>query len=103
MMENPYVYIWTFEVAPENAAEFERVYGRGGEWVALFRGASGYRSTQLLRDRDRPGRYITIDTWDSIAAFEAFRAANAAAFEALDRQCEALTSGESLVGRFEAL
>ena len=102
MPEKPYVYIWCFEVPPENVAEFEQVYGADGEWVRLFRAAHGYRSTALLRDRERPGRYLTVDTWESAAAFESFRAANAAAFEALDRACETLTARELLVGRFEA-
>ena len=101
MPEKRYVYIWSFEVVPENVAEFERVYGPDGEWGKLFTGASGYRSTALLRDRERPGRYLTVDTWESAAAFESFRAANAAAFEALDRACERFTSKESLVGQFE--
>ena len=101
MAQNTYVYVWSFDVLPDNVENFERVYGAEGEWVELFRGAAGYRSTTLLRDRERPGRYLTIDTWESAAAFDAFRAANAAAFEALDRACEGLSATESLIGRFD--
>ena len=98
-----YVYVWTFEVRPEHVAEFERAYGPEGEWVALFRRGPGYRSTRLLRDRERSGRYVTIDAWESAAAFEAFRREHAAAFESLDRRCEGLTLRETLVGRFESV
>ena len=100
MPEEPYVYIWAFEVRPDRIAEFERAYGAGGSWAELFRGAPGYRSTELLRDRDRSQRYLTVDTWESAAAFESFRAANAVDFDALDRACEPLCTSESLVGRF---
>lgn len=103
MAATSYVYVWSFQVASELAAEYERIYGPDGDWVALFRGAPGYLSTQLLKDRETVGRYLTIDTWASAAAFDAFRAARAAEFEALDRRCEALTLSETLIGRFEVV
>lgn len=97
-----YVYVWRYEVPAGSRARFERTYGPDGDWVRLFRQADGYRSTRLLREEGAPGRYLTVDEWDSRAAFDAFRARRAGAFEALDERCASLTSAEELVGHFES-
>lgn len=96
-----YVYVWRYQVRPDRIADFERVYGPDGEWIALFRQASGYHSTRLLHDRDHTGWFMTVDTWESAAAFDAFRHAYSDEFDALDRQCEHLTLSETFVGRFQ--
>jgi quinol monooxygenase YgiN len=96
-----YVYIWEFTVAPAHAGDFERVYGPDGDWVQLFRRGRGHLRTELLRDLDRPLRYVTVDTWESRAAFDAFRAAFADEFEALDARCAGWTSSETQIGVFE--
>lgn len=96
-----YVYLWEYEVPPEQADAFERAYGPEGTWVQLFRKATGHLRTELHRDRERPGRYLTIDYWESEAAWRVFRERFAAAFEELDRECAALTLEEVEIGRFE--
>lgn len=95
--------LWEFEVAAEQAAEFERQYGPNGAWARLFRRATGYVETTLLRDEARPGRYVTIDWWESAEAYDRFRAVHAAAYEALDTACEALTIAERRLGRFASV
>lgn len=62
--------VFSYEVP--NAAEFERVYGTGGEWEAFFTGARGYIGTELLRDVEVQGRYLVIDRWESADAYNAF-------------------------------
>ena len=98
-----FTYLWRFDVRAEHIAEFERIYGPDGNWVALFRGGEGYRSTQLLADCENAGRYLTVDSWDSAAAYDAFRAAHALEFAALDEHCERLTASETLIGRYETI
>lgn len=93
--------MWEFDAKPQSWRELERAYGPTGTWVQLFRKADGFVVTELLRDRETPGRYVTIDRWDSRAAFEAFRERFAAEYERLDQACEALTTRETLIGRFE--
>jgi hypothetical protein len=44
---------------------------------------------------------VTIDRWESAAAFEAFKTRFAAEYDAIDRSCESLTRRETLIGRFE--
>ncbi len=83
------------------APEFERAYGPDGDWVRLFRRASGHLRTELLRDTDRPARYLTIDVWESRAAWERFRARWAAEYAALDARCGALTTRETQLGGFD--
>lgn len=97
-----YIYIWEFEVRPGKEAEFEREYGPEGMWVRLFQGAPGYRETSLLRDPIHPRRYLTIDRWESEAAYQAFRAAHAREYAAIDAKCEGLTVAEREVGHFTA-
>ena len=98
-----HVRIWEYQVRPGRESEFERVYGPGGEWARLFESGAGYLGVELLRDVDGEGRYATIDHWTSRAAWEEFRTARAADYEALDARCEALTEKERGFGSFLSL
>jgi len=46
---------------------------------------------------------LTIDRWDGEDAYERFRAARRAEYEALDREMEGLTASETRLGAFTAL
>ena len=96
-----YEIFWEYEVRPEQVAAFERLYGADGEWARLFRRADGYVETLLFRDTDRPTRYLTVDRWQSRAAFAAFVDAASSAYAALDRQGGALTVREHRLGAFD--
>ncbi len=98
-----YLVIWEFQVKPEARLAFEQAYGPAGDWARLFSQSSDYRGTQLLRDTNRPGRYLTFDQWTSREAFRQFKQAHQADYDAFDQQCEALTDNESLFGEFESL
>lgn len=99
-MGTGHTYLWEFRVPPDTRAEFEHHYGPDGSWVQLFRRAPGYLGTLLLQDRDVDGRYLTIDRWESEAAYLAFRASFAQEYAALDATCERLTSSEVPLGTF---
>ncbi|HVT79403.1 MAG TPA: antibiotic biosynthesis monooxygenase, partial [Phycisphaerae bacterium] len=60
----------------------------------------GYLGTELLRDAYVPGLYLTIDRWASEDAFRAFRKDQDAAYEQLDRACDALTQRETRIGAY---
>jgi heme-degrading monooxygenase HmoA len=62
--------VFSYEV--RDTAEFERVYGSGGEWAEFFRQGRGYIGTELMRDVEAPGRYLVIDRWDSADAYNTF-------------------------------
>ena len=94
-------YIWEYRVRPECVDDFLAHYGPDGTWVALFRRATGYLSTQLLRDPSEPSRFLTIDSWETAADHAAFREQFEPEFVELDARCEALTVSETHLGDFE--
>ena len=100
-MTGVYAYVWEFEARAEADERFRKEYGPAGAWVALFRRAPGYVGTQLLQDRERPRRYLTIDTWNSAESYAAFRRQFAGEFAELDRRCEGLTVREAPIGEFQ--
>ncbi len=94
-----YAYIWQYIVRPEFTEEFENVYGPDGPWVELFSPAGGYVRTELYRDRLDPLRYLTIDYWESVEAWETFRGQRSAEFEKLDKLCSRFTLEEKRLGQ----
>jgi heme-degrading monooxygenase HmoA len=98
-----YSYIWQFQVAADRMADFERHYAAGGSWTDLFRLGHGYVGTELLKDRTDPLRYITIDTWQSIEAYQQFRATFGAQYRALDEVCAGFTTSEVSLGEFSGV
>jgi len=95
-----FVIVWQFEVSEENQVRFEAAYGSEGAWAQLFRSSPEYHGTELLRDAYVPLTYLTIDRWASEDAFRAFRKDQDAAYEKLDRECDALTAKETRIGAF---
>ena len=98
-----YAYIWEYSVRPECVADFEKAYGPSGDWVELFKRAKGYVRTELHRDRRNVNRYVTIDYWDSMEAWEAFRAGMSSEFDAIDARCEDFTLTEREIGRLDPI
>jgi heme-degrading monooxygenase HmoA len=93
--------VWEFVVPPPKMAAFEAAYGADGAWTHLFRQAAGFIEVKLLRSEDQTGRYLTIDRWTSVTAFEEFKRLFAADYQALDAQLEGLASAEARLGAFE--
>ena len=98
-----YAYVWEYRIDPRHRGEFEAAYGPEGPWVQLFRRAPGYVTTRLLHDREQADRYLTVDLWQSYAAFTRFRRDFADEFERLDGKCEAFTRSETALGTFESI
>ena len=92
--------LWEFTVLPARQAEFESHYGIDGDWVRLFRRGTGYLGSELLQDRANSLRYLTIDRWESIEAWRAFRSRFAQEYEQLDRELEGLASREAALGEY---
>lgn len=92
--------IWEFEVAADKLPAFLRCYGPDGDWAALFRRAPGYLGTRLLRDQARPTRFVTVDRWRSVEAYEAFKKRFGAEYDVLDRYGEGLTVHEASLGSY---
>ena len=92
--------IWEFQVKLEAISAFEEIYGAVGAWAQLFRESPDYRGTELIRDLDRPGRYLTLDHWTSRETLRRFKQERHAEYAALDKQCESLTEREVFLGDF---
>src|SRR4029077_3899803 len=95
-----YSYIWEFKVLPDRLEEFLRHYESAGTWALLFRRAPGYLGSRLLRDRNDPLRFVTIDDWETEEHYRTFRARFCTEYEALDQACAGLTSLETELGQF---
>jgi heme-degrading monooxygenase HmoA len=100
MARAAFTTLWEFTVQPARQADFESHYGPDGTWARLFRRASGYLGSELLRDAANPLRYLTIDRWESAAAWQAFRHEFGAEYERLDREFEGLTTREASLGQY---
>jgi heme-degrading monooxygenase HmoA len=96
-----YTYIWEFLVELEWIGEFEQHYGPRGAWMALFRQSPGYIETLLLRDPANPLRFITIDRWGSLEAYQSFRSRFAREYAELDERCQHLTTKETSRGEYD--
>ena len=96
-----FVTLWEFEVKPGSEELFEKAYGPEGEWARLFRRDARYRGTRLLRNVGAERVYVTIDRWESRAAYEEFREKFAAEYKELDRKCLGMTVGEKHLGEYE--
>jgi len=93
--------VWSFDVKPEQVRTFERLYGPQGDWIQLFQRAPGFAGTELRRERDRAGHYLTIDRWHTRAAYQRFKETFRTEYEMLDARCTRLTDSERKVGDFE--
>jgi len=93
--------LWRFETTDAQAEAFATAYGPDGAWVAFFRQADGYRETELFRRQQSPPCFLTIDRWESRAAYERFRRDQAVAYTALDAECEGLTVREAFLAAWE--
>jgi heme-degrading monooxygenase HmoA len=97
-----FVILWQFDIAEPQIDGFEAVYGPHGSWASLFSRSEEYLGTELLKDAYVPGRYVTIDRWQSEEAFRAFRGQHDLDYEALDRASDSLTAAETRIGAFVA-
>lgn len=89
--------MWRYRVRAEKTDAYLRAYSHEGGWVELFGRAEGYISTELLRDAANPAVFVTIDRWESRAAYDSFRKKFADEYLALDSLCSAFTEEEELL------
>ena len=93
-----FIIIWEFRPQPEKRREFEEAYGPEGNWARVLRRGNGYVRTELHADTKSPGRYFTLDFWESRAEFETFKQSYSEEYKAMDAKCESLTMEEKFLG-----
>ncbi|HEU5234219.1 MAG TPA: antibiotic biosynthesis monooxygenase [Terriglobales bacterium] len=98
------IYVmWEFQVAPENRSKFETAYKGDGIWAQLFQRDAAYVETILVRSDEHAGTYLTIDVWKNRESYLQFKQRFAADYAKIDKDCEALTDSERLIGIFEKI
>jgi quinol monooxygenase YgiN len=93
--------LWQFETTAADSDRFVRAYGPAGPWVAFFRQAPGYLSTDLFAATAAPRQFLTLDRWESRAAYESFRRERSTEYSAIDAACEGLTTAERFLTAWE--
>ena len=88
------VRVWEYDVPEAQRLEFERRYGRAGDWAALFAASPGFVGTDLYQCVDRPGHYLTVDRFADEAAWHGFLARHSDDYARLDDECASLTLAE---------
>jgi quinol monooxygenase YgiN len=92
-----HVMVWRFDVKPTAVDAFLGAYGSDGDWARLFATADGFLGTELFRSEADPRRFVTVDTWSDIGAWEDFRRRRAEEYAALDQRCAAYTVAEQRI------
>lgn len=87
-----FVRVWQYEVRLGAEAEFERVYGSEGEWAQLFGTSIGYLGTGVYRDVEHAGRYLTVDRFSGVEAWQQFLQTHRPEYDALDARTSELTT-----------
>jgi heme-degrading monooxygenase HmoA len=95
-----YLVIWEFKVREGSQKNFEKAYGVDGDWVKLFKQDQAYIRTELTHDLKSAATYLTLDYWESEAAYDRFREQHRQEYEAIDRKYEELTESERKLGSF---
>jgi quinol monooxygenase YgiN len=98
-----YLLIWEFQIKQTFEPQFQIVYGSEGEWANFFRQDPNYCGTDLVRDLNQPGRYVTLDYWTSRAAYENFRLQHADEYKKIDHRCAEMTEREVALGAYERI
>ena len=92
-----FVRVWEYDVPDDQVDGFVAAYGPTGEWARLFARGEGFVRTEVYRRADGRNRFITVDTWRSGAAWQAFLDRWGSAYAELDEALEPLAAGGTLV------
>ena len=96
-----HVRVWLFQPAPGRESEFAAAYSGNGVWARLFERADGFVGTRLLAPEESGGPWLTLDEWESRAAFDRFQDDHGEAYRTLDEELAGLTADERFIGAFD--
>ena len=98
-----FAYIWEYRIAAEHVETFKADYGRGGQWVGLYRRDPAYIRTELLSDSSDPQKFITFDYWDTWQTCLAFCERFRSECDAIDAKCAHYALEERHLGDVDLL
>ena len=96
-----HVRVWLFQPAPGRESEFAAAYSGNGVWARLFERADGFVGTRLLAPEESGDPWLTLDEWESRAAFDRFQDDHGEAYRTLDEELAGLTADERFIGAFD--
>ena len=96
-----HVRIWLFQPMPGRESNFAAAYSSQGAWAQLFERADGFVGTRLLSPEEAGGSWLTLDEWESRAAFDRFQDEYGEAYRSLDEELAELTADERFIGAFD--
>src|ERR1700689_1612999 len=99
-LESTYIVVWEYQVKAECEAEFVAAYGPDGDWARFFGRSREFICVELLGSVGNAARFFTLDHWCSATAMDEFLAANATAYDVMDRRFSGLTVWERRIGGF---
>jgi hypothetical protein len=95
--------VWQFDIRPETAADFERLYGADGEWTKLSRRSRSFLGSSFLRDIGSDSRYLLVEYWGEMVVYEKHLADFSDELHLLEKERERLVERIETVGVFTAL
>lgn len=95
--------VWKYKVKPGKVIEFEQLYNQEGEWAQWFRLSRDYISTELMKSPDAENEYLTIDRWQSKAAYDRHYTEGRSRYEEIDLKGDGFTTEEELIGYYESV
>jgi heme-degrading monooxygenase HmoA len=99
-MARAFVIAWEFVLKQGAQEQFLAGYGPEGRWAKLFAKAPGFIRSELARSEYDGHKFVTVDVWESRAAYDAFRKQFEAEYDLLDMEMQAYTVNEQRVGSF---
>ena len=92
---------YRYHVHPAQQTAFMQAFGPVGPWARLFALAPGFVRSRLFAHKREPNVYVTIDLWESKAAYDRFRSERSDESTRLDRELHLLFIEELLLGYYE--
>lgn len=96
-----FVVIWEFVPRQGSEKEFEKIYSSSGLWTELFKQASDYLETILLKKIDSENIYLVVNKWKSKEAYDSFKIKYFEEYHSIDLRCKQFTAAEVLIGKFQ--
>ena len=93
--------VWLFQPAPGRERDFAAAYSGQGVWAQLFAKSEAFSGIRLLAADETGGPWLTLDEWNSRAAFDRFTDAHGEAYRELDEELAGLTADEEFIGAFD--
>src|SRR6478736_6507349 len=95
--------VWQFDIRPEAADDFERLYGADGEWTKLSRRSRSFLGSSFLKAMGSDTRYLLVEYWGEMVVYEKHLVDFSDELEALEKARQRLVERMETVGVFTAL